>query len=52
MKLKIFLNNGRIVTIDDWTKSETQISGTDKFDNPVIIPLDTIKSMLPAKEEE
>ena len=46
-KVKIKTVNGRIWTIMISRRTRTHIYGTDKFDDPVIIPINDIESMIP-----
>jgi hypothetical protein len=55
-RVKITTVKGRIWTIKISKRTRTHIYGTDKFDDPVIIPINDIESMIPIstqnKQEE
>jgi hypothetical protein len=50
-RVKIKTVNGRIWTIMISKRTRTHIYGTDKFDDPVIIPINDIESMVPISDK-
>jgi sporulation protein YlmC with PRC-barrel domain len=45
--VKIHTKKGRIITLSIIKRTDTHLLGNDKFDMPVIIPIDEIDSMFP-----
>lgn len=50
--VKIRTKKGRIITLSVISKTDTHISGYDKFRQDVIIPINCIDSMLPIVEDD
>ncbi len=48
--VKIRTLKGRIITLTISTRTDTHLSGTDKYGAETIIPIDEIDSMLPEGE--
>jgi len=50
-KVKIRTKKGRIITLTISKKTDTHYIGTDKFNKPVIIPIEDIDSMFPVVQK-